>query len=554
MSKEIIINTTPKETRIAIVDKGKLVEFYIESPENERTVGDIFLGRIDAFRSGLQAAFVNIGDEQSGFLHFSDLAENLEQQLTYVKERRPDVARVMKARTSDPKRGSPPRRRWGDSKLLATKQPILVTITKEPYRSKNPRLSTDISLAGRFLVLIPLSESEAVSRRIESRKERQRLRSIIRKIRPAGFGLIARTVAEDRDEQALTKDLQFLMKRWGKVERALQSHPKPPVKLYEDVSLASSIIRDLFSDDFSRILVDNHRMYRAIHGYIMAVAPDMVKSVKKHRERGHVFAAAGIRDQVNELFETQVSLPSGGSLVIEATEAMHVIDVNSGRTRSKQKDPDEMALRVNLEAVEVIARQIRLRDLSGLIVVDFIDLRNEKYRKKVDESLAKELATDRVQSENLPMSKYGIIQITRERKRVSVTSTHRLARKSRINTTPPPDPNRLLQKIEDWLKKHTGGSLHLLLHPFTAAWIEKGKWGRSRKAQWQRQYNHRITVIGKTSLFPDEFRFLDAKSEHDITDLSPRMVRIHAQTRPSPLKKSKPKPARRRSPKSVSDA
>ena len=553
MSKEIIINTTPKETRIAIVDEGKLVEFYIESPDNERTVGDIFLGRIDAFRPGLQAAFVNIGEELSGFLHFSDLAENLEQQLAYVKEQEPDVAKTMKDRTSGQKKRAPSRRRWGDSNLLAPKQPILVTITKEPYRSKNPRLSTDISLAGRFLVLIPLTESEAVSRRVESRKERQRLRSIIKKIRPNGFGLIARTVAEGRDEQALTKDLQFLMERWGKVEKALHSHPKPPVKLYEDVSLASSIIRDLFSDDFSRILVDNHRMYRAIHGYIMAVAPNMIKSVKRHKERVHVFAAAGIRDQVNELFETQVALPSGGSLVIEATEAMHVIDVNSGRTRSKQ-NPEELALRVNLEAVEVIARQIRLRDLSGLIVVDFIDLRSEKNRKKVDESLAKELVTDRVQSENLPMSKYGIIQITRERKRVSVTSTHRLAQKSRINTLPPPDTGHMLEKIERWLEKHTGGSLDLLLHPFTAAWVEKGKWGRSRKAKWQRQYNHRITVIEDDSLFPDEFRFLDATSKHDITDLSPKMVRIHAQARHSPVKKSKPKPHKRRSPKAISDA
>lgn len=545
MSKEIIINTTPKETRVAIVDKGKLVEFYIENPDNERTVGDIFLGRIDAFRSGLRAAFVDIGEDQHGFLHFSGLTENLEQQLALVEDPKPQVSKIMEVwaskKAKTPPQSGPPRRRWGDSNLLKSKQKILVTITKEPYHSKSPRLSTDISLAGRFLVLIPLAEYSAVSRRIENRKERQRLRSVMKKIRPSGFGLIARTVAEGKDEEALELDLQLLMDRWGKIEKKLRGSPKPPIKLYEDVNLASSIIRDLFSDDFSRILVDNHRMYRAIRGYILAVAPHMIKAVKQHKGRKSVFAAAGIEDQINEVFDTQVSLPSGGSLIIEPTEAMHVIDVNSGRTRSKH-DPEGFALQVNLEAVEVIARQIRLRDLSGLIVIDFIDLRHEKNRAKVDQALTQELRTDRSQAENLPMSELGIVQIARERQRVSVTSTHGLAQKSRIHRTPPPDPESTAKRIEKWLGKHDGGSVHLQLHPFTAAWVNRGSWRRSKKAQWQRQYKHRITVVEAEELRPDEFRFLDATSEHDITDLSPRMVRIKAQSKqPPPKKPQKPR-------------
>ncbi len=542
MSKEIIINTTPKETRVAIVDKGKLVEFYIENPDNERTVGDIFLGCIDALRSGLRAAFVDIGEDQHGFLHFSDLTENLEQQLALVEDSKPKVSKVMEAGASKkaktPPQSGPHRRRWGDSNLLKPKQKILVTITKEPYHSKSPRLSTDISLAGRFLVLIPLAEYSAVSRRIDNRKERQRLRSIMKRVRPSGFGLIARTVAEGRDEEALELDLQLLIDRWGKIEKKLQGSPKAPIKLYEDVNLASSIIRDLFSDDFSRILVDNHRMYRAIRGYILAVAPHMINAVKQHKGRKSVFAAAEVEDQINEVFDTQVSLPSGGSLIIESTEAMHVIDVNSGRTRSKH-DPEGFALQVNLEAVEVIARQIRLRDLSGLIVIDFIDLRHEKNREKVDQTLAQELQTDRAQTNNLPMSELGIVQISRERQRVSVTSTHRLAQKSRIRRTPPPDPEATEKRIEKWLGKHDGGSLHLQLHPFTAAWVNRGSWRRSKKAQWQRQYKHRITVVEAEELRPDEFRFLDATSEHDITDLSPRMVRIKAQSKQPPPKKPK---------------
>ena len=540
MPKEIIINTTSKETRIAIVEDGKLVEFHIESPESERTVGDIFLGRIEAFRSEIQAAFVSIGEDQQGFLHFSDLAANLEQQLAFVQQKKPQVSKVMGdwAKAHPPENSDSQRRRWGDSNLLKPKQNILVTITKEPHHSKNPRLSTDISLAGRFLVLIPMSESNAISRRIVDRKERNRLRTILRKIRPSGFGLIARTVAEGRDEKALDTDLQFLLDRWQKIEKSLQGHPSPPIRVYEDVSLASSIIRDLFSDDFSRILVDNYRMYRAIRGYILAVAPHLIETVKQHKGKKSVFAVAGVQEQINEVFDTQVQLPSGGSIVIEATEAMHVIDVNSGRTRSK-KNHETLALKVNLEAVEAIARQIRLRNLSGLIVVDFIDLRFEKNRQKIDATLSAELQMDRVQTENLPMSELGIVQIARERQRDSVTSTHQLAKKSKINRISSPDPDFMIKKIEQWLDKHSGGSVHLKVHPFTAAWIQRGSWGRSLKAKWQRRYKHQIRVVAEESMPTDAFRFLDASSEHDITDLSPRMVRIKAQSQQSSLTQSK---------------
>lgn len=552
MKKEIVINTTPEETRIAIVDEGQLVEFYIEGPDSERTVGDIFLGHVDTIRSNLRAAFVDIGENQHGFLHFSDLSANLEQQLAFVKERSLRVADFMKKWTpkqeKEPSRGGQPlRRRWGDPNLLSTKQPILVTVTKEPYHSKSSRLSTDISLAGRFLVLIPFADYAAVSRRIEDRKERYRLRSIVRRLRPSGFGLIARTVAEGRKDDVLETDLQLLLDRWYRVEKALQKHPKPPLKLYEDVGLASSIIRDLFSDDFSRVLVDNHRMYRAIRGYVMAVAPHIVNVVKQHKGKKPVYEAAQIQDQINEVFDTKVQLPSGGSVIIEATEAMHVIDVNSGRTRGKQ-NAEKTALRVNLEAVEVIARQIRLRDLSGLIVVDFIDLRHESNRKQVNESLAARLATDRVTSHSLPMSDYGIVQITRERKRVSVTATHRLTNKSRVDPAPPPDPDKVSKNIERWLGKHDGGDLHLHVHPFTAAWLEHGSWRRTRKSRWQRQYKRRIRVIGKKSLRPDEFRFLDAKSGHDITDLSPRMVRIKAALDQDASAKPKTAPKAKRNP------
>ncbi len=554
MAKEIIINATSDETQIAIVDQGQLAELHIENPDNARTLGDIYLGRVQSIRPNLEAAFVDIGEEQQGFLHFSCLAENLDQLLAFVKGGTPKVETFYETwkptSVSEDKeaRGAGKRKRkYGSPAWLHHKQHILVTVIKEPYGTKSPRLSTSISLAGRFLVLVPLADYTAVSKRIFSYKERRRLRALVKMLRPPGFGIIVRTVAEGKDARAIDTDLKLLLGRWRKIEAKLAEHPEPPVKIYGDVSLASSIIRDLFSDDYNRILVNAPRMFRNIRGYIQAVAPHMVKAVQLHSGKVSVFEAAGVSDQINEVFDTRVSLPSGGSLVIEQTEAMHVIDVNSGNTGRRMKAEDS-ALKVNLEAVKQIARQLRLRDLAGLIVVDFIDLRDERNRQKVVDALRTQLRADRVITDVLPMSDFGVVQITRQRKRRSITSTHFLTGRHQATEAPPPSPKALTSRIQKWLENHGGGGVHLYVHPFTAAWLTSGLASLQRKWQWR--FKIKIKVVEDSTLSPADFRCMDAVSGHDVTDLSPRLARVRPPSRSVAARKTVPgkKPVRKGKP------
>ena len=489
MAKEIIINAEKEHTRIAIVEDGELVELYIENPENERTLGNVFLARVRKVMPSIRAAFVDIGQKQDAFLHFSDLSDNLPELLEFLEDDKPEVGKIVHeadAQKAKGKRRRPQGRRQGGlqggetseassdeekkdrkkagartrgqrrqaqhrrskggapkgtasseqsggekkrseernaalSSYLKRDARILVKITKEPISNKGSRVSTDISLAGRFLVLVPLANYVAVSKKIVSYKERRRLRTLAKSLVPEGFGVIVRTVAAGKNAKALDTDLRLLVEKWRRIEEKLQGSPKPPVLAHEDVNMASSVIRDLFSDDYDRILIDDPRVYRKTKGYVQAVAPHMAPAVKLHQSKEPIFEVARIKDDVMEAFESRVDLPSGGYLFIERTEAMHVVDVNSGRSGRGMKQEDS-SLKVNLEAARVIARQVRLRDLGGIIVVDFIDLRDEKNKRKVYDELKKEFRRDRAVTKLLPMSDFGLIQITRQRLRPSITT------------------------------------------------------------------------------------------------------------------------------------
>ena len=415
MSKEIVVNVGEAQTRIAIVEDGKLAELYIENAENKRTIGNLYLGRIRKVMPSIQAAFVDIGQEQDAFLHFSDLADNLPYLIKYLDLDQPKVEAI-----DVPPGGKDWDKRPSD--LLNRNQEILVQITKEPISNKGSRISTDLSLAGRFLVLVPLQNYVAVSRKITDEKERRRLKALAGSLVPDNFGVIVRTVAEDRDAKSLDKDLKLLMERWRRVENRLQNKPDAPALVHEDVDMASSIIRDQFSEEYDRILVDHENLYHSIRSYVKAVAPSMVDCVELHDGGDPVFEAAGIQQGADRAFKDRVELPSGGYLFIEQTEAMHVVDVNSGRS-GKGKSQAENSLSVNLEAARVIARQIRLRDLGGIIVVDFIDLRGDKDKKKVYDELKKGFDDDRAITKVLPMSDFGLVEITRQRLRPSITTT-----------------------------------------------------------------------------------------------------------------------------------
>ncbi|MCH8276247.1 MAG: Rne/Rng family ribonuclease [Bacteroidetes bacterium] len=605
MSKEIIINSDEEQTRIAIVENGELVELYIETQEHERTIGNLFLGRIRKIMPSIQAAFVDIGQKQDAFLHFSDLIDNLPDWLAFVREKEPNVSnfkadylhRPVKVRRHHPsgKKGggrasdsdddleyeveetgdgssgkgrhhvtdkkSRGKRRSAQhghdrgkqdekktdrsqnhtsesadpSTFLKRDLPILVRISKEPIQSKGSRITTDISLAGRFLVLVPMANYVAVSKKIMSFKERRRLRVLAKSLVPDGFGVIVRTVADGRNAKALDTDLRLLIEKWRTIEQKLTSNHEPPSVIHEDVNMVSSIIRDLFSEDYDRILIDSQRLYRNIRGYIQAVAPQMAAGVQLHRGNQPVFRAAKIDREVEQAFQSRVDLPSGGYLFIEQTEAMHVVDVNSGRA-GKGLTQEENSVRVNLEAVMVISRQVRLRDLGGIIVVDFIDMRDDRNRRKIHDQLRREFRKDRAVTKVLPMSDFGLIQITRQRLRPSITTTFSMpeekagpdkAREHKPEQRrgewhkpyPPVAPEDLVRKIEDWLEafKESGrrGPVKLLVHPFTAAYLNRRT--PNQTTRWSLKHFLRIRVDSDPHVDPMAFRFFDGRTGKEIS-------------------------------------
>ncbi len=596
MGKEIVINAEKDQTRIAIVDNGELVEMYFEGPENERTIGDIYLGRIRRVMPNIQAAFVDIGQKADAFLHFSDLSDNLPLIIEFLKAPNPEVGktelsaqphrrvrrhrpahgrrsskdkktakdggnRAQSARSTaeerhrrrsaqrrsskkDSGRPAEPRQKEVEQTLeshLKPGSPLMVKIVKEPISNKGSRVSTDISLAGRFLVLVPMADYVAVSRRIMSYKERRRLRTLGKSLLPKGFGLIIRTVADGKNAKALDTDLRLLVDKWRRIEKKLQEKPSPPVSLHEDVSMASSVIRDLFSEEYDRILIDNPRLHRNVKSYVHAVAPHVAPRVKLHKGQSHVFAAAKIDRSVAQAFEPRVNLPSGGYIIIEHTEAMHVIDVNSGRA-GKGLSQEENSLKVNLESSREIAKQLRLRDLGGIIVIDFIDLREDKNRKKVYDELKKEFRKDRAVTKILPMSDFGLVQITRQRLRPSITTTIQSPAESidrngqpeekeaqPVESVPEPKPKDLtpddvITEIEDWIQKFRAsgkkGPLTLGVHPFTAAFLTRNV--PSLITRWTLKYRVRLRLETDGNIHPVEFKFQDSKTGKDLMSPPPR--------------------------------
>ena len=538
MAKEIIINVEKTQTRTAIVEDGTLAELHVEQSKHERTVGDIFLGRIHRLVPSIRAAFVDIGQEQYAFLHFADLDENLKALLSYVAETTPNLqanppdlvdsrppaksqsgksqsgksqfGKSQSGKSQSGKSQWPRRRKSGSPDLLKKGQRILVQVVKEPFSTKGTRVTTRISLAGRFIVLVPMAKMAAVSRKVESSKERRRLRNLIKSLRPEGFGIIVRTVAEGKDRAALATDLKLLLGRWRHMEGQMASAKKIPAKVHSDVNMVSSIIRDLFSNDYDRILVDQPRMYRNIQRYIQAVAPHLARAVKLHKDKRPIFEATALKSSVDEVFSRVVNLSSGGYLIFEETEAMHVIDVNSGSAvRTSSMKHEEYARKINLAAARKVARQIRLRDLGGIIVVDFIDMRKPESRKEVYDILEQGFATDRMPTRILPMTEIGLIQITRQRTRPGISPQE--DKSSSMPVGGYASPRDLVATMELWLDAHCNGARQTFLlrvHPFTAAYLRRGGFN-SLIRQWRRR--HRAHIVLK-----EEFRrnVMSYKFEH----------------------------------------
>ncbi len=409
MYKEIVINTTPGETRIAILEEHQLVEIMVEHGEGGgRIVGDIYKGVVGAVLPGMQAAFVDIGQEKSAFLHVSDMRDAV---LDAVNGAGFDAVEV-----EEGQRMISPNVPIQD--LLKKGQEILVQVTKEPIGTKGPRVTSQISLPGRFLVLVPFSGSVGVSRKIEQSAERDRLKEIGREIRPPWGGLIVRTAAAGVSKRQIKRDLKYLTRAWKRTNSASDKQRAPSL-VQSEMGMTAGLVRDVFTADVDRLVIDSRRGYREILSYIRNVAPDLKGRVEYYRDNTPIFDAYEIEGEIEKSLRRKVYFKKGGYIVIDHAEAMTVIDVNTGRFTGK-RDQEETILKTNLGAAREIGRQLRLRDIGGIIVIDFIDMLAEGNRQKVVQELKKLMARDRARSKVYPIGELGIVQMTRQRVRPSL--------------------------------------------------------------------------------------------------------------------------------------
>ena len=540
MKKDIIINSTANEHRIAILEDGRLAELFVETPGKERMVGDIYLGRVAKIMSGIRAAFINVGLQQDAFLHFSDIGSSLSEYNALFEDDEDEeapphgsAARAKEAGTGTPGAAPPAsgvekrpptngnrgfERRREQEIDLQKGQDILVQITKEPIGKKGVRVTSEISLPGRFLVLLPFDGKVGVSKKLTDFKEKRRLRKVVRSILPAGFGAIIRTVAEGKEDALIKQDLEELLRVWRNIEKAVKLE-KAPALVYKDMTTTSSVIRDLFSETVEHVVVDEKKLFKEIKAYVQWMSPDMLNRVEYYKDREPVFDKYGVEKDIEALMSKKVWLKSGGYVFIEKTEAMTVIDVNSGRYAAK-KEQELNSLRTDLEAAREICRQLRLRDIGGIIVIDFIDLEDDKNRKKVYDEMKKELRKDRAKVTALPLTEFGLMQITRQRIRQNVQMSFSDACPTCGGTGLVQSKTTTLNQIERWIKRFKSESreyrLQLRVNPSIAEYLTHGTISRLTKIMFK--FWVRIKIIPDPSLAMDDFHFLSAKQDKDITD------------------------------------
>ncbi|GBD90483.1 ribonuclease G [bacterium BMS3Abin04] len=513
MRKEIIINSSTLQNRVAITEDGVLADFFVDNPERGKMVGNVYLGKIARVLPGIRAAFVNIGLKHDAFLHFSDIGDTFEALQSLLEDEEVnlddedseenDSAENEKRRRAKVIRQVP---------KLHKGQEMLVQIIKEPVENKGVRISTAISIPGRFCVLLPFDNKIGISKKIADYRERRRLKQIAKSILPDNYGLIIRTNAKEQEENAIASDLKFLLKTWNTLEEATKNR-KPPALLYNDVSTTISVIRDLFSPDVSRVFIDSKKIYREIRDYVEFIQPELIGRIQLYKEDQPIFDAFKIEEQIKTLLGRRVPLPSGGYIIIEHTEAMSVIDVNSGRYAAK-KEQELNSLKTDLEASREIVRQLRLRDIGGLIVVDFIDLEDDKNRKKVYDELRKEFKKDRAKIAMLPMTDFGLMQITRQRIGSNLVQsmyepcpycggTGLLTKKS-----------NLVHDFEEWLKKYKNEgkakSLTLTVHPSLGRKLKDGKISLLTKMQFKNFI--RIKLVEDEKMSPQIFEIRATKT------------------------------------------
>jgi ribonuclease G len=511
LSNELIISNTQDGCRIALLRDKTLVEFHQEEEGSKFTVGEIYLGTVKKVVPGLNAAFVDVGYDKDGFLHYLDLGPQFSSLSKFTKlTRGKKIFGKLEKFTLEPdidKHGK-------IGQQLTKGQVLPVQIVKEPISTKGPRLSCELSLAGRYLVLVPFSKAVNASKKITSNEERKRLLRLIQSIKPENFGVIIRTVAEGAEVAELDKDLRNLVKTWEEgIARLPEAQPND--KLIGELNKTSSLLRDLLNESFDNIHVDDKKIYDEARAYVRNVSPEQEGIVKFYNGRAKIFEHYGVEKQIKSAFGQTVSLKAGGYLIIEHTEALHVIDVNSGNKSNREENQETTALSVNIEAAKEIARQLRLRDMGGIIVVDFIDMRNPENKKLVYKIMRDEMVGDKAKSTVLPLSKFGLMQITRERVRPQVNIITKETCPT-CNGTGKITASILVsdlieQTLDHLLVKQNEKNLVLALHPYLHAYFTKGF--ISMRMKWFFKYKRMINLEIDSSMGVTEFKFLNQEGE-----------------------------------------
>ena len=518
MKREILMNTTARETRVAILEDDVLVEIMVDRPDAERMVGDIYKGRVEAVLPGIQAAFVDIGTEKAAFLHVSDVAVE-EEGGEEGDDDAPAPAPAAEDDDAGGNGGGRRSRRYPPIQDVVKKgQDLVVQVSKEPIGTKGPRVTANISLPGRFLVYMPGSDHVGVSRKIEDREERTRLRALAREILPekAG-GLIVRTVSEDLTRETFDRELKSLMGLWKQIGRKA-AKSRAPTPVHREAKLVAGIIRDLFSQKVDSLIVDSPQVFEDVRLYLEQVDPSLIERVKLYSDPQPLFDKYNIESEIRDAFQRRVNLPSGGYIIVEPTEALVSIDVNTGRYTGK-KDPEKTILKTNVDAAREVARQLRLRDMGGIIVCDFIDMESKQNREKVLQELRTHLARDRARTKAFQVSELGLIEMTRQRVRPSLYHTQTMACPTCAGTGRIFTPETVVRRIERAIRRASfeGKEKQLLVrvHPEVALYVIEEEPGFAKTLE--KALALRVALRDDPLIAQDDFRLVAAGSHQDLT-------------------------------------
>lgn len=511
LNKELIINSTEAGIDIALLEDKRLTELHQERSTNQFAVGDIYLGKIKKVMPGLNAAFIDVGHEKDAFLHYTDLSPDIRSLMKFTGQTvagnlaAENMLNSFELQQQIVKTGN-------IKDVLQNKNQLLVQILKEPISTKGPRLTCEISLAGRFLVLTPFNDAVGVSKKIDSAEERKRLKVLVESLKPKNFGVIVRTVAAGKNAAVLHEDLLMLQAKWQEMMRNLKG-ATPVVKVLSELSKTTGILRDLLSPQFNRVVTNDIKLAREIEDYIIKIAPEKKEIVQRYTGKVPLFDHYGITRQIKSAFGKTVNMPNGSYLIVEKTEALHVIDVNSGHRSTMEGSQETNAMKVNMEAAEEIGRQLRLRDLGGIIVIDFIDMKIQENKRAVQAKMQQVMENDRATHTILPLSKFNLMQITRERVRpeinISTTETcPTCGGTGEINAS-----LLLIDEIEQDLTHllNTHSSLRLYCHPIIGAYLKKGF--PSLRMRWFMKYKKWIRIYQNEDFGITDYKFFDENDE-----------------------------------------